>query len=348
MLISIIAFLIIFTFLALAHEAGHLIWAKRAGIRVFEFGIGFGPRLYAFDWHNTTYSINLFPILAFVRIAGEGESEEDLACPANERFHSKTPLQKFKALAAGPGMNVFVAFVLLVLIISLSGVPSGVSSEIGMVTSGSPAQKAGLKVGDRLLGINGTSYKKMEDAIEFIHKSKDKQLTLLVERGGQKLQIKAIPKYNPRLKAALLGFAPKPVYRRVNPLAAVYYGAEQAASMILVTLVIVGRLITGGVSLSDLAGPVGIAQVTGKYAESGLVSLAYFAAFLNVNVGVLNLLPLPALDGGGIIFVLIEWIRRKPLDPKLINKINAWGLTALLVLMALVTLNDIARLFGRP
>ena len=348
MLVSIIAFLIIFTLLALVHEAGHLIWAKRAGIRVFEFGIGFGPRLWSFDWHNTTYSINLFPVLAFVRIAGEGEDEQDLSCPPSERFHSKTPLQRFKALVAGPGMNVLFAFILLSLVSAFAGIPSGLSNEIGSISRGSPAEKAGLLVGDKIVKINGQSFPKMEAAIDFIHQSGGKVLTLSIDRGGNLFSVTAIPADNPRLKMALLGFSPKATYEKVNPLFALYYGAQQALSMIMVTLVVIGKLVTGGVRLSDLAGPVGIAQVTGKYAQSGFVALAYFAAFLNVNVGVLNLLPLPALDGGGIIFVLIELIRRKPLDPKIINKINGWGLAALLLLMALVTVNDILRLFGRP
>jgi regulator of sigma E protease len=347
MFLSIIAFLFVFTVIALTHELGHLIWAKRAGIRVFEFGVGFGPRLFAFEKNHTTYSINLIPILAFVRIAGEGEDKEDLSCPDNEKYTGKTPLQKFKALASGPLMNIAAALFILIFLFLFAGIPSGVSNEIGSITHKSPADAAGLKVGDRLLSINGLAYPKMEKAIEFIHKSADRTLTLTIERQGKKLQVKAVPKYNERLKVGLLGFAPKPIYKKVNPLIAVYHGFAQTFSMIVLTLMIIGQLIAGRLSLGDLAGPIGIAQITGRYAQTGLVSLVWFTAFISVNIGVLNLLPLPALDGGRIVFVLIEWIRKRPIDPKLEIKINQWGLAALLGLMALVSINDILRII-RP
>ncbi len=347
MFLSMVAFLFVFTIIALAHEVGHLIWAKRAGIRVFEFGIGFGPRLFAIEKSRTTYSLNLIPVLAFVRIAGEGEDKEDLSCPENEKYTSKTPLQKFKALAAGPLMNIATALFILILLFLFAGIPSGVSSEIGAINRNSPAEAAGLKVGDRLLAINGVAYPKMEGAIEFIHKSAAKPLTLTVERRGKKLHLRATPQLNKKLKVALLGFTPKPIYKRVNPFLAVYHGLAQTTSMILLTLLVLGQLIAGRLSVVDLAGPIGIAQISGRYAQSGLVSLIWFTAFISVNIGVLNLLPIPALDGGRIVFVILEWIRRKPIDPKLEVKVNQWGLAALLGLMALVSVNDILRIL-RP
>jgi regulator of sigma E protease len=344
MLISLVSFVIIFTIIALAHEGGHLAMAKRAGIRVFEFGIGFGPRLLSFTWDNTIYSLNLIPILAFVRIAGENDSEEDLNCPLAESYLTKTPWQKFLTLAAGPAMNLLVALIVLMALALFAGVPSGVSNEIETVSNNQPAFKAGLKPGDKLLAINGQAYEKMTAAIEYIHNNPNKPLALTLDRQGKTLKISATPKLDERLKIGLLGFSPKPVYSRVNPFQAAYYGLEQTISMVLLTLIIVGKLVTGGVSLTDLAGPVGIAQITGKYAQSGLVSLAYFTAFLNVNIGVLNLLPIPALDGGRIVFVFIEWARKKAVDSKLENQINYWGFVVLLVLMALVSAHDILRI----
>ncbi|MDD5593390.1 MAG: RIP metalloprotease RseP [Candidatus Margulisbacteria bacterium] len=344
MLISVISFVIVFTVIALAHEAGHLLMAKRAGIRVFEFGVGFGPRIFSFKIKDTVYSLNLIPVLAFVRIAGEADTEEDRACPEAERYQSKSPWQKFKTLVAGPAMNLLVALIVLIVLSLIAGVPTGVSNEIEAVNKNQPAAAAGLKAGDKLLAINGQPYPKMAEAIEYIHKHSNKPLRLRVERQGKALELTATPKYNEQLKVGLLGFSPKPVYSRANPAQAIYYGFQQTASMILLTLLIVGKLITGGVSVSDLAGPVGIAQITGKYAQTGLVSLIYFTAFINVNIGILNLLPIPALDGGRIVFVLIEWIRRKPVEPKLENQINYWGFIALLALMALVSAHDILRI----
>lgn len=347
MLISIISFLFVFTIIALTHEIGHLIWAKRAGIRVFEFGVGFGPRLCSFMKNNTTFSLNLIPVLAYIRIAGEGESEEDETCPEDEKYYSKPPLQKFKALFAGPAMNILSAMIILALLFLVAGVPAGLSNEIGSISKGSPAEASGLRAGDKLLSINGIEYAKMEEAIEVIHKSQGKKLLLTLERGGKKIQIKAAPKYNPKLKVALLGFSPKPTYKRANPLVAIYYGFEQTAAMVITTVIILGQLFVGKLSLTDLAGPIGIAQITGRYAQTGLISLIYFTAFISVNIGVLNLLPIPALDGGRIVFVLIQWIRKSPVDPDLENKIHYWGLIALLILMGLVSVSDLFRLFGR-
>lgn len=187
----------------------------------------------------------------------------------------------------------------------------------------------------------------MEKAIDFIHKSADRPLRLTIDRQGEKLQFQAVPKYNKRLKVGLLGFAPKPIYKRVNPFVAVYHGFIQTFSMIVLTLMIIGQLIAGRLALGDLAGPIGIAQITGRYAQTGFISLVWFTAFISVNIGVINLLPLPALDGGRLVFVVIEWIRKKPIDPKLEIKINQWGLAALLGLMALVSINDILRII-RP
>ncbi|OGC36768.1 RIP metalloprotease RseP [candidate division WOR-1 bacterium RIFOXYB2_FULL_48_7] len=347
MLTTIVSFFVIFTLLAFAHELGHYIWARRAGIKVYEFGFGFGPRLLAREWSGTIFSINLLPILAFVRIAGEGDSAEDANIPADQLFFNKPLLARAKCLLAGPFMNLGFALCILFVLFSIAGIPSGISNEIGAVNPGSPAEKAGILVGDRLIAINGVKYEQMEKAISQIHQSRNKQLILSLSRQGKPITVKATPKLNQRLNISLLGFSPKPLYVQASIFQAVYKAIEQTISLIILTLVIVWKLITGGVSLGDLAGPVGIAQVTGKYAESGLVSLVYFAAFLNVNIGVLNLLPLPALDGGHLVFIFVEWLRKKPLDRALMEKINSWGMTALLTLMAFVTINDLLRLFGR-
>ena len=348
MLINVLSFIFVFTIIALSHEIGHLIWAKRAGIRVHEFALGFGPRLLSFTWDNTAYSLNLIPILGYVKIAGEGDNKEDLCCPEHELFYAKTPAQKFKALVAGSLMNILLAFILLSLTFMFAGVPAELSNEIGSVAKRSPAASAGLKTGDRLLAINGQPFSKMEEAIGRIHKSGGETLVLTIARGSRKLDIKATPKYDPSLKVSILGFSPKPSYKKVNPFMAIYYGLEQTLSLVLLMFVVVWKLVSGAVSLSNLAGPVGIAQISGKYAQSGFNALIYFTALISVNIGVLNLLPLPALDGGRLVFILIEWVRKKPVDPHLENKIHFWGMAALLSLMALITFNDIVRIIKAP
>ena len=315
MLINVLAFVFVFTLIALSHEIGHLVWAKRAGIRVYELALGFGPRLFSVTKNNTIYALNLIPILGYVHIAGEGESPEDKTCPEEEKFYTKTPAQRFKALFAGPLMNVILAFIILTGIFTFVGIPKDLSNEVQTVTKGSPAYSAGLRPGDKLLAVNGKNFPKMEEAIGFIHQSSGKEIRLDILRGADRLSIKATPKYNASMKVALLGFSARPIYSRVSLPSAVYYGFEQTLEMVGLMFFILWQLFSGALSLSNLAGPLGIAQITGKYAHSGIVALLNFTALISVNVGVLNLLPVPAFDGGRLLFILLEWIRRKLLRP---------------------------------
>jgi regulator of sigma E protease len=345
-LISALSFFFVFTLIAVSHELGHLIWAKKAGIRVYEFALGVGPRLLSIRTNGTLYAINLIPILAYVRIAGEGESPEDQLCPEPEKFYNKTALQRFKALFFGPLMNILLAFVLLLGIFFVAGVPKDLSSEIASVTKGSPADKAGMKPGDRIIAINHIPYPKIEEAINKIHQSAGQELTLSILRSGKQLELKATPAYNASLKAALLGFSAKPIYQKVNLLYAIYYAFIQTLSMVALMFFILWQLVSGAVSVTNLAGPLGIAHITGKYAHSGLVALLNFTALISVNVGVLNLLPLPAFDGGRLFFILLELLRGKPLDPHFENKIHHWGLVVILILFVLISINDLIRIFS--
>lgn len=347
MLMNILLFLVVFTIVALVHEFGHMIAAKRAGIMVYEIALGFGPRLISFKRGETTYALNLIPFLAYVKLAGMGDDEEDKACPEERKYYAKKPWQKFKTTFTGPFMNIILAFVILSLIFAFVGVPKKISNEIESIVPNSPASKIGLKSGDKLLALNGRPVKKMEEAIGAIHKSPGKPMSLKIDRGGKVLFFKVVPKYNKRLKVSLIGFSPKPIYVRVNPLVALYYGAQQTLSMVALLFIIIWQLITGALSVKELAGPVGIAQITGRYAQSGFLALLHFLAFLNVNIGVLNLLPIPALDGGHIVFIFIHALRGRPIDFKKENQFHQWGMIALLALMALITINDLLRIF-RP
>lgn len=347
-MISILAFFFVFTAVALAHEFGHFIAAKRSGIRVYEFALGFGPKLLSFKRGETVYAINLIPVLGYVKLAGmEGDEEEDPTCPEDRKYYNKPFMDKFLAVFSGPLMNLVLAFLILFSIFSLVGVPKDISPVIDKVKAGSIAEKVGLRPGDRLVSINGAKVASMSKAIEQIHKSPGRELSLAIERSGSILALKAVPQLDPKLKVGLLGFTPRPLYVRVNPFQALYYGAQQTLAMVALMFIILWQLLVGAVSVRELAGPVGIAQVTGQYAQSGALALFHFLAFLSINIGVINLLPLPALDGGHIVFAVIELVRRKPLDRKLEARIHQWGLVVFLALMALVTFNDVLRIF-RP
>ena len=345
MLISVLSFTVVFTFIALSHEAGHFFFAKLFGVKVFEFGIGFGKRLFSITRGETTYSINLFPVLAFVRIAGEGESDEEKACSPEQLLVNKSTFQRFMIAFAGPMLNLICAVLLLSVLFSFSGMPSGVSNEIGMINKNSPAEKAGLMIGDRLIAINGAKFSSMDKAIAYIHEYKGKSLELSILREKKTITISANPEYNAKLKVHLIGFSPKALYTKVNPLQAIGAAFTQTYVMVAATLQVVIMLFTGAVSISDLAGPVGIAQITGKYAQTGLVSFVFFTAFISVNIGIINLLPLPALDGFSILFRLFEGIFRRKINSELENRINGYGLVFLLGFMFLVTVNDVLRIF---
>jgi len=348
MLLTIVSFIFVFTIITIVHEGGHLFFAKRAGIRVHEFGIGFGPTLFSIKKNHTTYKINLLPILGYVNIAGiETESQEEKDTPEEEKYYNKSVSAKFKAIFAGPFMNLVLGFLVFSLVFSITGAPIGISNEIATISPGSQAAKIGLLPGDKLEAINGKVFEEPEEAVKLIHKNAGKELVLSIKRGKNKLRLAAIPEYHKRMKVGLIGFSLKAVYEKVNPFKAILMGAQQTVGLALMILILLGRLLTGQLAVGDLAGPVGIAQITGQYAQQGFISLLSFLAFFSVNVAVVNLLPIPALDGGRLFFVLLEFIRRKPISIEKENKVHHIGLIMLLGLIALLTVNDVLRIFFR-
>ena len=346
MLLTIISFLFVFTIIAVVHELGHLYFSKRAGIRVHEFGLGFGPTIWETKKDNTIYRINLLPILGYVKIAGiDDDDPADKDTPISEKYQSKTVGQKFMSIFSGPMTNLILGFVIFTLVFMIMGMPNGISNKISTISPGSEAETIGLQIGDRLVAINGVNYAKPEEAIKKIHASPDTKLTLTINRGEEIINLKATPKLHKRMKVGLIGFALKPIYEKINPIKAIYYGAKETVGLALMILGIIGRLFVGKIGLGDLAGPVGIAQITGQYAQGGILSLMSFIGFFSVNVAILNLLPIPALDGGRLVFVIIEAIRRKPVPLETENKIHGIAMYALLTLLAVLTVNDLLRIF---
>jgi regulator of sigma E protease len=348
MFITILSFIFVFTIITLVHEFGHLYFSKKAGIRVHEFGLGFGPQLFSFKRNETTYKINLLPILGYVKIAGiDTEDPQEKDTPDSEKYFSKSPFQKFQSIFSGAAMNLIFGFLVFCFVIMIGGTPIGISNEISTITPGSPAAKVGLKSGDHLLAINGKKYSNPQDAVKFIHQNPNKELTIKISRSGKDLSLKATPKFHKRLKVGLLGFSLKTLTKKVNPIEAIWLGLKQTVSLMVMILILVGKLFTGKLALGDIAGPVGIAQITGQYAQQGGTAFLYFVAFFSVNVAVINLLPLPALDGGRLVFVLIEAVRGKAISIERENQIHQVGMFLLLALVAVLTFNDILRIFTK-
>ena len=346
MLLTIIAFLFVFAVITLVHEGGHLYFSQKAGIRVHEFGLGFGPNIFSYKRNNTTYKINLLPILGYVKIAGlDTDDPEEKQTPENEKYYNKSVGKKLLSIVAGPVMNLIFGFLVFSLLFMIMGAPTGISNEIATISPGSVAEKIGLKPGDKIIALNKNTKYSPTEIVSFIHKNAKKELLLTIDRNGERLNFTAVPKFNEKMKVGLIGFSLKALYHKINPLQALYYGLKETAGLSLMVVLLLGKLMLGRLSLGDLAGPVGIAQITGQYAQSGLASLLGFTAFFSINVAILNLLPLPALDGGRIFFLLIEAVRRKALPIELENKVHVVGLYFFLALAAVLTINDVLRIF---
>ncbi len=247
----------------------------------------------------------------------------------------------------GPLFNILLAFVIFYVMFVFTGVPKDVSNEIAAVSPGSVADLAGMKAGDRIIALSGNKIAKITDVVDVIHNSAGRSIILKVDRGGRSMNFRVIPQLNKRLKIGLIGFSLKPIYEKVGPMTALIDSLKQVGVTIMVVLYTLGLLLIGKVSIFDLAGPVGIAQFTGQVAGEGLAPLLSFTAFLSINLGLVNLLPIPALDGGRLVFIVIEWIRRKAVDIKLENRIHQIGFSILLGFMAIVTVNDILRILRR-
>jgi len=348
MLLTLLSFILVITAVVLPHELGHYLFALRAGIRPLEFGIGFPPRIAAIKKGETVFSLNAIPIGGFIRVAGMNPEAEgkDEVYPQEESYANKGLIDRALTILGGPLMNFAFAFLVLSLIFGMFGAPTGTSNEIGAIMPGSEAERVGLMEGDKLLELDGVSVKDMEATIGTIHRSAGKELALVIQRGSKVFSVKATPELNAELGVGLIGFVLKPSYKQVGPLDALWLGGGQVVGMVRLILGFLGILITGQASLANIAGPLGIAQISGQAAQGGLVDLLYFSAFLSVNLAILNLLPLPALDGGRILFIIIEAIRRRPLSRDLENKIHYVGIAVLLSLAVLLTINDAIRWFS--
>ncbi len=339
LLLGIPAFFIILAVLILVHELGHFAMAKLMGVRVDEFGLGFPPRLKTWRRNGTIYSLNAIPLGGFVKMLGEnGEDTEP------DSFGSKPQWQRLVILAAGPAMNLTLAVVVLFMVF-VSGSPKSIAVITG-VTAHSPAQKAGLRTGDHILALDGSRVQYLEDLQVSTQAHQGQRVTLEVERGSRIFTVHLTPRVNPPPTQGRIGVQmEKTTTVRYDPGTALNLSVSQLGQMVA-TLPVLAQNIAqhnGG----QVAGPIGIAQATTQVVhqepQNGLGSLFFFMALLSANLGILNLLPIPALDGGRIIFVLISWMRRRNLDPELEGVIHVVGMAVLLLLILVVSYQDIVR-----
>ena len=341
---TFIYFILILSVTIFVHELGHFIFAKRAGIYVYEFCIGMGPRIFKFKRKNdeTEYGIRLFPIGGFCAMAGEDVKDDD-DIPKERKLQSKTWLQKFLTVVAGVMFNFIFAILLLFIIGLINGNPNN-KPIVSSVPNNGPSYIAGLRVGDEITKLNGVKINTIDRLMIEYQINYGQTLELEILRDSERKTIEIVPnaieteqETTYQYSFALDGSVEKGFF------AAIEYAITKFLSLIEQMFVTIIYLFNGKLSLSNLSGPVGIYNIVDQSASAGILSLISLTSLLSVNVGFINLLPIPAFDGGRILFLIIEKIRRKPIKPSVENIIHAVGLVLLMILMVIVTYNDIMR-----
>ncbi len=346
MLLTVVAFLLVLAVLIIAHELGHFATAKAFGIKVEEFGVGFPPRIASVKKGETVYSINAIPLGGFTKMAGEEDPDVERS------LASQKPWKRLIVLSAGSIMNFLLPFLLISLALMIPHQVMYSDVNVVEVAPGSPAEVAGLQPEDRLTSINGHQIGSIIDVNRYIQLNLGQEVNLTYERMGAEHETSLVPRWKPPEGQGAIGVSLEAenaeIVRESLPFwRAIPQGiSETFETLVLFKNAILG-LVTGAASAGGLAGPIGIAQITGEVARAGVSPLLQFAAFLSINLGIINLLPLPALDGGRIIFVLLEWVRGgKKISPKKEGLVHLAGFVMLLMLMLAVTIQDITRIIG--
>lgn len=357
MLTTIIATVVVLGILIFVHELGHFLVAKWAGVRVLRFSLGFGPRIVSVTRGETEYCISAVPLGGYVKMLGEDAEEEVPEQDKERSFPAQSVWKRIGIVLAGPSSNLLFAIIIFALVYAVAGIPQ-MTTEIGSVNPASPAEQAGLRSGDLVLTINGESVSQWDQLSIMIQEHGEQPLVMEIQRGEEVKVITVTPQsreikniFGESIKRPVIGIsaAGKFNVKRVNPLLAGYYSLAQTWNLSKLFLLTVVKLIERVVPLQTLGGPLLIAQMTGQQAQEGILNLIYFTALISINLGILNLLPIPVLDGGHLFFFFIEAILGRPIDMKKIEMAQRIGMVFLIVLMIFVFYNDIMRLItGQP
>ncbi len=349
MLITLVSFFLILIVLILAHELGHFFTAKLSKVRVEEFGIFLPPRIISFKKGETVYSLNAIPLGGFNKLAGE----EDPKVPGS--LAGKSIPTRLLVLSAGSIMNIILPVILLsiaYLIPHLEAV-NNINTDKGQVfvtevVANSPAAKAGIKVNDIILSANGEAVQNVDDYRSVVESNYGKEITVTIKHpDATTADVKLIPQANAPASQGATGVAITTAVRKSEPFwKAIPDGAVDYWNMILLFKDGIVGMIKGTVPVS-LTGPVGLAQITGEVVKTGIANLLSFASIISLNLGILNIFPIPAMDGGRIVFVLLEWVRRgKRVSPKTEAMVHSIGFILLMILFLVISYHDILRIIS--
>ena len=351
---SILSFIIVLGVLIFFHELGHFLIARFFNVGVETFSIGFGPKIYKKKLGLTQYCLSIIPLGGYVKMIGEEPgsviSEQDIKMS----FSHKKSYEKILIVAAGPIFNFLLAILIFYFIFQFSGIYL-IKPIVGNVDKNSPAFIAGIKKNDHIKKINGINIHSWKNMVEIIKDSKGREVKIFLERKNKTLSVIIKPEtkitkniFNENIERYIIGISAtgKSFHKSLNPFQALFEGLKQTWYIIKLTILSVGKMIKGSISAKNLGGPIMIAQMAGEQAKAGIASLAFFIAMLSINLGIINLFPIPVLDGGHILFFGIEAVTGKVISNKVKEKSNQIGITLLITLMVFVFYNDIVRLFS--
>jgi regulator of sigma E protease len=352
----VVVFLALVTIVIFVHELGHYWVARRNGVRIEVFAIGFGPEILGWtDSLGTRWKIGSIPLGGYVRMFGETDADSGVDGPAltpEEQavsFHHKRLGQRVAIVFAGPAVNFIFAAVVWAILFAVVGVPAH-QAAVGSVSPGSAAAAAGLRAGDRIVEIDGTPITWFEELRSIVRANPGRRLSFLVRRGQVTLTMPISPDRvasddGAEIGRLGVGYDPAQIgYEHQNPLAASWMAVERTGRLTVQILVYLGELIGGSRSTDELGGPIRIAQISGEMAQGGFVQWLYFMAALSVNLGLINLFPIPMLDGGHLAYYAVEAVRGRPLGARAQEYGMRLGLILVVLLVIFVTWKDVMRL----
>ncbi len=350
---SVVAAIVVISLLIFVHELGHFTFAKLFNVKVLIFSLGFGPALLKKKVGETEYRISALPLGGYVKMLGESYDDEE-PVPAEEQARSYATQANWKKLiilVAGPLSNWVFAFLMLV-VVFLHGVPY-LTTKVGEIKKGSPAYSAGIRKGDLITAINGVPVREWDDMKRIIVANPGRELPVTIDRNGRVLVVRVTPVVTPEkdvfgetVRVPVIGITPYGDFgvtntSPVHSLVLAFRESINISSLVAISLV---KLVEGRIPAKDLGGPILIAQQAAHQARRGIMSLLYFTALLGINFALLNILPIPVLDGGNAAFTLVEAVIRRPLNKKVKLAIMEFGVLFIVLLMVFAFYNDISRI----